>query len=323
MKGSYILQVSNKRVKYELIINRNITIIQGDSATGKTTLISLIRDYNKEGINSGVKLNCEKQCKVLNHEAWQEQLDKIEDSIVFIDEGNRFISSNDFAHAVKNSNNYYVIITREDLDSLPYSVNEIYGIKNIGKTKVGEPTYNKLYRLYGEYASNSVIEPSKIITEDSNTGFYFFDDVCQEKGIECIPANGKNKIINYITENENGTVLIIADGAAFGSEMGRIMKHIKYFPNYVLYLPESFEWLILKSGIFKNNELTDIMANSSKYIESSIFFSWERYFTDLLEKITENNDLVPKYNKSGKLNKYYINKGNRAKILAQIEKIQF
>ena len=42
---------------------------------------------------------------------------------------------------------------------------------------------------------------------------------------------------------------MIADGAAFGSEMEKLMRLIKGYPNIALYLPESFEWLILKSGV--------------------------------------------------------------------------
>lgn len=323
MKGTHTIQVSNKRVRYEFTINRNITIIQGDSATGKTTLISLIRDYGKEGVNSGVKLHCDKPCIVLQSEMWQEKLENTTDSIVFIDEGNRFISSVDFARAVQNSDNYYVIITREDLHALPYSIQEIYGIKTVGKTKTSDPTYNEMYRLYGEYATNSIIKPTKIITEDSNAGYDFFENIGEMRGIKCISAKGKNEIINYINEEDQETVLIVADGAAFGSEMGRIMQHIKYFPNYVIYLPESFEWLILKSGIFKDTELTNILDNPSQYIESSKFVSWERFFTHLLETITGKTSLVPKYNKTGKLTSYYKNAGNSEKILNQIEKIQF
>lgn len=60
---------------------------------------------------------------------WQENLSLIHDSIVFIDEGDKFVASEDFAKAIKNSDNYYVIATRTPLFNLPYSVKEIYGIK--------------------------------------------------------------------------------------------------------------------------------------------------------------------------------------------------
>lgn len=43
MKGRHRIVVKNNRIHYEFEIKRNITIIQGDSATGKTTLINMLR----------------------------------------------------------------------------------------------------------------------------------------------------------------------------------------------------------------------------------------------------------------------------------------
>ncbi|MFC2472125.1 MAG: Fis family transcriptional regulator, partial [Lachnoanaerobaculum gingivalis] len=44
MKGTHRVVVSTKRLKYDFVIRRNITIIQGNSATGKTTLVDMIRE---------------------------------------------------------------------------------------------------------------------------------------------------------------------------------------------------------------------------------------------------------------------------------------
>ena len=40
-----------------------------------------------------------------------------------------------------------------------------------------------------------------------------------------------------------------------------------------LYLPESFEWLILSSGILKNNSVTEILSTPYDYAESEKYFS--------------------------------------------------
>ena len=45
MKGRYRIVVKNSSVRYDFEIRRNITIIKGDSATGKTTLVDMIREY--------------------------------------------------------------------------------------------------------------------------------------------------------------------------------------------------------------------------------------------------------------------------------------
>lgn len=45
MKGKFGITLANSTVAYKFDISRNITIIQGDSGTGKTTLINMISDF--------------------------------------------------------------------------------------------------------------------------------------------------------------------------------------------------------------------------------------------------------------------------------------
>ena len=133
MKGTHRVVVQNKRIRYDFEIKRNITVIRGDSATGKTALIDMIREYFENGNASGVELVCDKECTVLEGRTWFGQLGQMNDCIVFIDEGNHFVMSNEFAATIQNTDNYYVIVTGEGIPSLPYSVEEIYGIRNSGK----------------------------------------------------------------------------------------------------------------------------------------------------------------------------------------------
>ncbi len=133
MKGSYEIIVANAKLRYEFTVRRNITIIKGDSATGKTTLVEMIREYYESGEGSGIELRCRKECRVLAGKDWKRLLEGIYNSIVFIDEDNAFLPTREFAEAVRESDNYYVIVTREGLPNLPYSVEEIYGIRESGK----------------------------------------------------------------------------------------------------------------------------------------------------------------------------------------------
>ena len=47
MRGTYEVKVSNVNVSFTLELERNITILSGDSATGKTTLIEMLRDFEE------------------------------------------------------------------------------------------------------------------------------------------------------------------------------------------------------------------------------------------------------------------------------------
>ena len=86
MKGKHRIVVSTKRQKYEFELRRNLTILRGDSATGKTTLIEMIQDHENDPLGSPVELISDKKCYVLEGALWKEQLAGITDSIVFIDD---------------------------------------------------------------------------------------------------------------------------------------------------------------------------------------------------------------------------------------------
>lgn len=100
MRGKHRIVVSTKRLKYDFELRRNLTIVQGNSATGKTTLVDMIRDFINNPSGTPVELNCDKKCYVLEGSLWKQQLAGISDGIVFIDEGNDFIKSTDFAQEI-------------------------------------------------------------------------------------------------------------------------------------------------------------------------------------------------------------------------------
>lgn len=148
MKGKYNVVVQNNRLRYEFTIRRNITVIRGNSATGKTTLLDMLSEYESDDESSGIMVSCDKECRVVSGKRWQESLGLIHDSIVFIDECNSFLKSQDFAVAVQNSDNYFVIVSREDLPNLPYSVDEIYGIRKSNKYAGLKQCYKRDVAIY-------------------------------------------------------------------------------------------------------------------------------------------------------------------------------
>ena len=106
MKGKYHIVIQNRRIKFEFDVKRNITIIRGDSATGKTTLMNLIETYERLGEESGISISCLKQCKTLNNSNWETVINQNNNAIIFIDEESKIIKSQEFAVAVRDSDNY-------------------------------------------------------------------------------------------------------------------------------------------------------------------------------------------------------------------------
>ena len=132
--------------------------------------------------------------QVLSGKKWQRDLESISGSIVFIDEDNAFMRSREFAHAAKNSDNYYVLVAREALPQLPYSVDEIYELRNTGRSSSKYPAYSRTYtsthRVYGVRQFDGT-RPDLVVVEDSNSGFDFFSALCQKSGVPCVSAKGR------------------------------------------------------------------------------------------------------------------------------------
>ena len=319
MKGKHKIEVRSGRVVFTIELERNITILRGDSATGKTTLVEMLQAYETYGRQSGVTVSCDKPCRVLSGVNWELQLNATHDSIVFVDEGSTFVSSLDFARAIQHSDNYYVLVTRENLSTLPYSVNAILELKKT--TSRFKRTYNKAYPVYDSLtASNVQLEGvEKLLTEDANSGYQLFTKIGEKYGVVCISAAGKDNIKQKIFPMKSEKVLIIADGAAFGSQMERIMQLLALQPDSHIYLPESFEWLILRSGLLEDAEVDEILKSPENHVESQQYFSWERYFTAVLMQKTVDSYL--KYTKS-KLNPVYLQEHEKKAILSEMSHIQ-
>lgn len=315
MRGRHQIIVSNVRIQYKFYVERNITILQGVSATGKSTLIQMIAEYQEKGKQSGITVQSDKPCFVLAGLKWERDLADIHDSIVFIDEGQRFVSSTDFAQAVQGSDNDYVIATRIPLAALPYSVREIYGIKNT--TRRRRPGFERLYAEFYhliEQEDRFVSFPDLVVVEDTNAGFEFFQHYFSQYGIRCVSAGGKSNVFGLLVRESFQTALIIADGAAFGLEIQRL-NGLKLAKNLILFMPESFEWPVLKSGMINDREIEAILDAPSKHIDGHEYFSWERFFTALLTERSRGTYL--EYSKR-RLNPNYLQSGVLSRITGSL-----
>ena len=318
MKGKYSIVIKNNKVAYTLELERNITILTGDSGIGKSSVRRLVHDYEQYGKKSAVTVKCKVPCRtIISDDDWEYRISKISNSIIFIDEGHGFIKSKEFAEAISQSGNYFVLITRNSLPQIPYSVNSILSLKET--VRRANRVYSKTYSVYDhiENYMNKLKSFDLLIIEDSKAGYEMYSHIASMKNVNCISADGKSNIPLTLLEHTDKKVMIVADGAAFGSEMNKIDNIMKESPDMVwAFLPECFEWLILKSDIIVDKNTKRILQSPSKYIDSKDYISWERFFTDILEKSTADTSLA--YNKS-KLNVVYLKSANVKKIIKAIE----
>lgn len=318
MKGEFHFKVKSKKVLFDFSIRRNITVIKGDSATGKTTLIHMLYEYLRVGKESGYSVVTNADYYVyLRPEVgrdWKDALFQLKNTVIFIEENNNFVFGKEFADFVKKSGNYFVLINRSPLKMLPYSIHEIYEIITVGKHADVKESYHELRELYSNYPllENNLL--NTILTEDSNSGYQFFSKVFSDSCV--ISANGNGNIINIIKKTGNGDTLVIVDGAAFGALIEDCLASFEIITDcrISIWLPESFEFLILKSGLIQSEELTHILESTSTYVDCAEFESWEQFFTELLVSLTSNT--VYQYSKDS-LPAYYLQPNNCEKIMAQ------
>lgn len=305
MKGKYSFTVSSRKLEYHFEIQRNITVIKGNSGTGKTTLLNMLYEYSIRGRQSGFKVQTSADYYVYLSDmpqiSWEERLGKLKNTIIFIEENNGFVFSKQFAEYVRTSGNYFVIVARRPLKALAYSTNEIYEIK----CEDGQSDLTKKYHYFENIYRNDVHIGNGIdivITEDSNSGKEFFEKVFESKSV--YSADGNSNVEKAIREIKDQNTVAIVDGAAFGAfieecvNVANIKKHVVY-----IWTPESFEYLLLRAGVVKVPDLEEVMERTYDFIDSAEYLSWERYYTSLIEMNTRNT--VLQYQKK-KLNERYL-----------------
>lgn len=312
MKGKYEVVIYDSKIKYHLILERNITIIKGKSGTGKSTLYQMFSDLVRlSKRESGISCNCKDKIMVLREDSnWKDTLVSTSDKIFIADEYIEYVQTKEFANIAQKSGNYFVIITRSSrMQWLSYSVNSIYELETLEE---GDIFCTRLVNRY--LYSKETILPDLIITGDSNSGYEIINKItrCDVKS-----AKGRDNVYNEVINNINKykCIYIIVDGAAFGSCVGRLFPRFES-ANIHIFTPESFEFLLLNSKTFKRY-LTTELAETYNFCDAKEFVTWERYFTKLLNKLCKEQYKFA-YSKS-KLNKFFKSKYFESVIKNQLE----
>ena len=140
MRGSYWFKAKSKKVLFEFSIRRNITVIKGDSATGKTTLLHILYEYLRIGKQSGYSVSTNTAYYVYIRDEvgrdWKDALYPLKNTVIFIEENNDFIFTEEFASFVKKSGNYFVLVTRAPLKMLPYRYMKFMKLSQMEKERI-------------------------------------------------------------------------------------------------------------------------------------------------------------------------------------------
>lgn len=123
MIGKHRVVVYNSKLRYDFTVKRKFTILRGSSATGKTCLCNML-------MRTSTVKECDVQLFVLPSSNWEVILKNISNQIIFVDEDFPYMTSHEFATAMFNSDNYFVLITREEVENLLEDDYEVVEFQN-------------------------------------------------------------------------------------------------------------------------------------------------------------------------------------------------
>ncbi len=306
MKDKFPINISiiDEELSYTMELIHKVTIIQDLSASGKTTLIDTINEYNLG--SSYIKIKSNFECQVINTNIWEPIVTNTSNMIYFIDEDIISIINSDFYEKIRKTNNYYVIINRSSDIGFDLSVDQIYRFE----TNNGE---HKLVRkfnpeeLIGKYVKSNM---ETVLSEDSKSGLDMWKDIFN---LPCTTTNGNRGVIKKVLQNNNH--ILIFDTLGFGRYINNLVTVVdKNSKNTILLGIPSLEYLIVISNILKLNchELSNIESNLK--IEG---ISREQFYFRYLVQLTKNNPKL-RYSKK-KLNEGYSDKDNLQKIVDKLE----
>ena len=167
MKGRHIISVTSRKASYHLELERKISVLKGNSGTGKSSLIRLISEYLEYGKQSGIKISVDSSASLVvmtNISDWSEILSSVHDTVLFFDEDVRYLYNESFQRELWKADCYAVIVSRSGMfTALPYS---IFGIYELVTERRGINTGTIMYRLYEEKRERG--DFNLVLTEDSN-----------------------------------------------------------------------------------------------------------------------------------------------------------
>ena len=217
-------------MKIHLQLASKFNVVIGDSGTGKSYLRQLaedIRDLSPVGEGQPMPI-CGDDRLV---EFWSREF---KGALMVIDEGKDLEVWHKLVRSMMESNNYYIICTREGNASIPYGVDTTFVLKRTSNSIRMLPAYTSLP------LSKNPVGFSSVLTEDGGVGFR----VAQLKSkVPVTPANGKDNLAPVL-ESMLRRTLVIFDSCGIGASFPSMLRTATNM-GAILYDSRSFEYEVL------------------------------------------------------------------------------
>lgn len=279
------LDIKNDLLHFNINLQRRISFIMGDSATGKSSMYELL--------NLKLRHNDDEVFLKSNIDIVLLDFSNLKDShshVLYIVDDLDILPNHDF-EALMNSmvedDLWFLIMSREEVDyklkaSIIFSSNCEYTLGVIDNVYTLRPLYTYERSITNKYDC--------VLVEDSKGGFDFFNKLYKDSKV--LSTKGKNNIVTSMeTAVDNGfrNILVIFDTANFGScfaefyNKARVSEaNIEFISTY-----ECFEELLVRTNLLNNLGVVKYGLENIEE-EANKFKSWEKYFEYLIKVATQN-----------------------------------
>lgn len=266
--------IVNGRSRYEIEITLPLTLIVGNSGTGKSTLANFL-DSKSSVITSPYKFT-----KLVPKDpdiSWETYFTRYTGNIVgFADENQEYIYETDFQRNAAKYGANLLLISRDQFSHMPYGANNVFIVES-------DDGFMHTVRPILETIPKPVPPYKFLVTEDKKSGYTFFSKFVQN----IISADGRCNLYGMMYSYSNA--VFVADAVGLGSEAVRLKTALEENRTNTLFLIDSFEEMVLHSYLF----------NSDFEPEQNIYNKEEAYSKELSRLMT----LIGKTYAKGKVNK--------------------
>lgn len=259
------VRVSSKRVDYVFEINSKWTILRGDTSTGKTTLVQLLKGAHAKIESGELVFRPLPRLDSLDWEDWERAILRVDENTVFYeDEDDLGNISLKMQGVFVKSSAAFLLVCRDTLPGIPHAVSDLCEV--VVTRKDGKIT-NTLVPVKFNAATDTTIYGmyKTLCTEDSKSGFIFFYSYLHR----VVSAFGKDKIPDLIEHSVR--TLYLVDACGFGPTYYRSMGALDHSGTNGIKFIESFEALVLRSDFLQITEDPPLnCANKEKWFEERL-----------------------------------------------------
>jgi hypothetical protein len=247
------LTVKSPKFNFEGTFERKLNLIQGKSATGKTTLFQYC-----SGSSERIKVSAEHNGALLDVRTditavnYLQLLPQLRNSVVLIDEV-EFVTDVSFLALLKqDKHNFYVIITRKNIN-LPYALAAVYEI--VSKNNVWQTV--PFLQIVAEPSESAASTYAAAICEDSGSGLDFYSSFIPR----VVSAHGKDNIPNVLESLNARTACLFVDTDGFGytALVLRALRGVAFDSLAIDSRMYCFEYVLLRSKMFADIDVDSLL----------------------------------------------------------------